>query len=136
MARAQTGFEQLLAQSRQQIESTIFEEQFILHPHCESRMSLLCTFKIITKSRCFNGSGALRRPRPVRGAEYCNVTCTCGAIGGRNKCRERAGCGVSVQESRRIGVQTFRHDWRKTEQVFATESAGMSGKPGDGGLEI
>src|SRR5438034_7342010 len=73
MARAQTGLEQLLAQSRQQSESTIFEEQFILHPHCESRMSLLCTFKIITKSRCFNGSGALRRPRPV--------TCTCGAIG-------------------------------------------------------
>src|SRR5213593_3933973 len=62
MARAQTGLEQLLAQSRQQIESTIFEEQFILHPHCESRMSLLCTFKIITKSRCFNGSGAARRP--------------------------------------------------------------------------
>src|SRR5439155_11252674 len=62
MARAQTGLEQLLAQSRQQSESTIFEEQFILHPHCESRMSLLCTFKIITKSPCFNGSGAARRP--------------------------------------------------------------------------
>src|SRR5439155_5762438 len=57
-----TGVEQMLAQSRQQSESTIFEEQFILHPHCESRMSLLCTFKIITKSPCFNGSGAARRP--------------------------------------------------------------------------
>src|SRR5881296_599556 len=64
MPRAQTGLEQLLAQSRQQSESTIFEEQFILHPYCESRMYLLCTFKIITKSPCFNGSGALRRPRP------------------------------------------------------------------------
>src|SRR5713101_9796723 len=58
MPRAQTGLEQLLAQSRQQSESTIFEEQFILHPYCESRMYLLCTFKIITKSPCFNGSGA------------------------------------------------------------------------------
>src|SRR5438552_13610763 len=66
MARAQTGLEQLLAQSRQQSESTIFEEQFILHPYCESRMYLLCTFKIITKSPCFNGSAALRRPRPRR----------------------------------------------------------------------
>src|SRR5213593_4286361 len=62
MPRAQTGLEQLLAESRQQSESTIFEEQFILHPYCESRMYLLCTFKIITKSPCFNGSGAARRP--------------------------------------------------------------------------
>src|SRR5216683_104508 len=66
MPRAQTGLEQLLAQSRQQSESTIFEEQFILHPYCESRMYLLCTFKIITKSPCFNGSGVLRCPRRVQ----------------------------------------------------------------------
>src|SRR5437870_3051298 len=34
----------------------------VVTPYCESRMYLLCTFKIITKSPCFNGSGAARRP--------------------------------------------------------------------------
>ena len=42
MAEAQAGLEELLAQSGQERESTIFEEEFKLHPQCESRMYLLC----------------------------------------------------------------------------------------------
>src|SRR5262247_2166579 len=66
MAQAQVRFNELLAQRGQKIESTIFEDEFMLHLHCKSRMCLLCTFKIITKLSCFNGSGALRRPRRVQ----------------------------------------------------------------------
>ena len=45
------------AQLLDEVKSTLFKWEVVLHPQCKSRMYLLCTFKNITSSSWLKGSG-------------------------------------------------------------------------------
>ena len=63
VARAEERIDQRPAQLFNEGEGAELERERALPPHCKSRICLRCTFKSITTSSCFNGSG--ERPDPA-----------------------------------------------------------------------